>query len=101
MLSLPASAPPQLLHPIFFDDNIHNDAEDSIVSVRVSERPGDAYRPISGEAIRRLQGIALVRVPTLEPVLHRGWFLGRIQDAERRLDRDFYSPEQQAAILSA
>ena len=33
---------------IFFDDNIHNKAHDSIVAVR--KRTGDTFEPVSGEA---------------------------------------------------
>jgi len=35
-------------HPIFFDDNIHNDAEDSIVSVRHQKQAGDPFVALSG-----------------------------------------------------
>ena len=35
-------------HPIFFDDNIHNDAEDSIVSVRACPGPGKPFEALSG-----------------------------------------------------
>ena len=90
-----------LVHPIFFDDNIKNDAFDSIVSVRASTAPGRPFAALAGEAIRRLQGIVLVRCPTLEAIQHHDWFLRQIAEAERRMDEDFATAAQQDAILNA
>ena len=53
----------------------------------------------SGEAIRRLQGIVLVRVPTFRAVLDPRWFLGRIRDCELGLAESFATKEQRAGIL--
>eukprot|EP00615_Pteridomonas_danica_P010637 CAMPEP_0114333264 /NCGR_PEP_ID=MMETSP0101-20121206/3654_1 /TAXON_ID=38822 ORGANISM="Pteridomonas danica, Strain PT" /NCGR_SAMPLE_ID=MMETSP0101 /ASSEMBLY_ACC=CAM_ASM_000211 /LENGTH=353 /DNA_ID=CAMNT_0001464255 /DNA_START=41 /DNA_END=1102 /DNA_ORIENTATION=- len=72
-------------HPIFFDDNIHNDANDSIVSVRERQTSEDPYSPLSGESIRRLQGLYLVRVPTFEAILDQNWFLDKITQCEQKL----------------
>lgn len=67
---------------IFFDDNIHNDAADSIVAVRARERPGVPFSPLSGETTRQLQDTFLVRVPTIDPILNPDWFLERIAICE-------------------
>ena len=85
---------------IFFDDNIHNSAEDSIVSVRQEEKSSQVddldndidprqtsstinlrntnFRSLSGSEIIGVQGRCLVRVPTVEPCLTQTWFLSQI-----------------------
>jgi hypothetical protein len=80
-------------------DNIHNDAHDSIVAVRVNDGPGAPFRAVSGEATRQLQGQLLVRVPTPDAVLHRQWFLDRVRDCERQFAAS--SAEQRKLILDA
>lgn len=93
---------------LFLDDNIHDDALDSIVAMRVrssaagheaaalSRRPraarhgvahgGDGrFAPLSGEATRALRGLALVPVPTLHAVLDSGWILREIDACEARV----------------
>lgn len=80
-------------------DNIHNDASDSIVAVRVNDGPGAPFRAVSGEATRQLQGLLLVRVPTPDAVLDRQWFLTRVRDCERNFAAS--SAEQRQAILDA
>ena len=69
--------------PIFFDDNIHNDADDSIVAVRVRETKEQNFRPLSGEETIKMQGQHLVRVPTFAPVLNENWFLEQIDACEK------------------
>ena len=69
-------------HHIFFDDNIKNNPDDSIVSVRSRSMASDAFTPLSGAAICELQGIHLVRVPTYEPILEETWFLKQIAMCE-------------------
>ena len=71
-------------HHIFFDDNIHNDATDSIVAVRVEDNDG-MYRSLSGEEILDIQGEHIFRVPTVAPIMDEDWFLLRIKEAEDRL----------------
>lgn len=71
-------------HHILFDDNIHNDPTDSIAAVRVKRGEGK-YSSLSGEDILAMQGIHLVRVPTVDPLLNQNWFLDRINEAEERL----------------
>jgi hypothetical protein len=70
-------------HPIFFDDNIHNDATDSIVSVRHRRGQGQPFVALCGEAICQLQGVFLVRVPTLEVILDHSWFFRHIEQCEQ------------------
>ena len=69
--------------PIFFDDNIHNDADDSIVAVRVRETKEQNFTPLSGEETIKMQGQHLVRVPTFAPVLNENWFLEQIDACEK------------------
>ena len=80
-----ASRPPYL--PIFFDDNIHNDPCDSIVAVRSKALNRDdggnmKYEPMSGKETLQQQGVHLVRVPTVEPILNQNWFLEQIDLCE-------------------
>jgi len=73
-------------HHVFFDDNIHNDATDSIAAVRVeSEGVKGTYKSLSGEDILEMQGLHLIKVSTVAPVLDQDWFLHRIREAEERL----------------
>ena len=57
------------IHPIFFDDNIHNSAEDSIVAVRARLNAGAAYQPLSGRDTIAMQGLVLKRTPTFAAIL--------------------------------
>jgi hypothetical protein len=73
--------------PIFFDDNIHNDAEDAIVAVRSKRGDGGTtvasrYEAMSGEETLAEQGVHLVRVPTVEPIQNPRWFLEQIDLCE-------------------
>lgn len=75
----------QHVHQIFFDDNIHNISDDSIVSIRLRRDASESdrsYHALSGESIRRLHGTFLVQVPTHEAILDRRWFLRNIEDCE-------------------
>ena len=77
-------------HQIFFDDNIHNDPTDSIVSVRL-ERSCDEdgirkaeigpFKSLSGVEIIEMQGKHLIRVPTICAIQERDWFIQRIESA--------------------
>jgi len=70
---------------IFFDDNIHADAHDSIVAVRARRAPGEAFQPVSGEDTIRLHGTVLKKVPTVSAVRTREFFLQRISECEDRI----------------
>lgn len=72
---------------VFFDDNILNDAAGSIVAVRARKSPGTPFRRLDGEAIRRMHGFVLVRVPTPFAILDRRWFLDQIDACERNIAR--------------
>jgi len=68
-------------HHVLFDDNIHNLAHDSIASVRIQSKEGEPFQSLSGPEIQQLQGLHLVRVPTIEPILNNNWFLLQIDKA--------------------
>ena len=87
-------------HHVFFDDNIHNDATDSIVSCRARRHHGEPFLPLSGEATRRLQGIFLVRTPAAEAILHPRWFLEQLEACEAARVTRFGSPALQHALLN-
>jgi len=70
---------------LFFDDNIHSDANDSIVAVRARLRAPDAFTAVSGEATVKLHGSVLKKVPTVRPILDHGWFLEQIDLSDARL----------------
>ena len=72
-------------HTLFFDDNIHNDPLESIVAVRARRDAASPYRPLSGDATRRLHGLMLRKVPTIKPILERGWFLEQLAASEAKL----------------
>lgn len=69
-------------HHVLFDDNIHNLENDSIASVRLQANEGEPFRTLTGREIREMQGLYLVRVPTIEPILNSNdWFLQQIDKA--------------------
>jgi hypothetical protein len=67
--------------------------------VRARATRRDAFAPLSGAATCRLQGIHLVRVPTLEPILRRDYFLKRIASCERERAARFSTAAQKEALL--
>ena len=71
---------------IFFDDNIHHDANDSIVAVRARKSPSAPFAPVSGEATIALHGSVLMKVPTVRPILDHQWFLEMILRCEARYE---------------
>eukprot|EP01063_Lacrimia_lanifica_P037970 TRINITY_DN7960_c0_g1_i1.p1 TRINITY_DN7960_c0_g1~~TRINITY_DN7960_c0_g1_i1.p1 ORF type:complete len:348 (+),score=99.99 TRINITY_DN7960_c0_g1_i1:69-1112(+) len=73
-----------VLH-IFFDDNIKNLADDSIVAVRRRAGPDAPFEAVCGVGTLELQGKHLHRVPTPAAVLDKDWFLQRIDDSLRAL----------------
>jgi hypothetical protein len=68
-------------HHLLFDDNIHNLQHDSIASVRLQSKAGEAFHTLSGKEIQQMQGYHLIRVPTIEPILNPNWFLEQIDKA--------------------
>ena len=77
---------PRNCHHVFFDDNIHNDATDSIAAVRVeNEGHKGTYKSLSGEDILEMHGVHLIKVSTVAPIVDQDWFLHRIREAEERL----------------
>jgi hypothetical protein len=69
-------------HHLFFDDNIHNDATDSIVAVRAWDEVGNCWKSLSGEETIQQHGKYVVRVPTIAAILQQDWFLQQIALAE-------------------
>lgn len=74
---------------IMFDDNIHNDPKDSIVCARAScqmkKEDECEFYTLSGKEIQELQGTHLVRVPTVDAVLDKDWFLKQIDLCEKNI----------------
>ena len=71
-------------HHIFFDDNIKNNEEDSIVAARIRETSADDFKALDGKSTLRLHGIHLVKVPTYAAVLDKNWFLKAIDACEKK-----------------
>jgi hypothetical protein len=69
-------------HHVLMDDNIHNLPNDSIASVRVETKDG-SFQTLTGPEIQEQQGLYLIRVPTVEPILNPKWFLERIERSQR------------------
>lgn len=74
---------------IMFDDNIHNDPHDSIVAVRYKDAQSPMFRSLKGEEIIQMQGKHLVRVPTIEPIFDRQWFVDKIKQCQMQKGRKF------------
>lgn len=85
-------------HHILLDDNIHNLPHDGITSVRrpvkafetivASESKDDAiFESLSGPEIQAMQGLHLIRVPTIEPILNEEWFLKQIEKVQAAASR--------------
>lgn len=76
-------------HHLFFDDNIHNLPDDGIASIRKESKLGNvgemSFETVDGTKLTDYQGINLVRVPTIEPVLNPKWYIEQIEKARNRL----------------
>mmetsp|Transcript_17076 Transcript_17076/g.25862 ORF Transcript_17076/g.25862 Transcript_17076/m.25862 type:complete len:375 (-) Transcript_17076:849-1973(-) len=70
------------VHHVLLDDNIHNLEHDSIASVRLQQEEGGSYRTLSGKEIMDAQGLYLIRVPTVEPILNTQWFVEKLDEAQ-------------------
>mmetsp|Transcript_6807 Transcript_6807/g.7725 ORF Transcript_6807/g.7725 Transcript_6807/m.7725 type:complete len:473 (-) Transcript_6807:113-1531(-) len=73
-------------HHLFFDDNIHNDANDSIVAVRQLNE-NNSWVSLSGLETIAQQGRYIVRVPTVSAMLDQNWFYNKIMAAEKEVER--------------
>ncbi len=73
-------------HHIFFDDNIHNDANDSIVAVR--KKIENKWVSLTGAETIGEHGRYLFRVPTVEVLLNNEWFYEKICNAEAIINND-------------
>jgi hypothetical protein len=71
-------------HHVLMDDNIHNLPNDSIASVRVETKDG-TFQTLTGPEIQEQQGLSLIRVATVEPILNPKWFLEQIERAQRNV----------------
>ena len=60
---------------------------------------GPRFTAVSGEVTLKLQGLFLVRCPTLEPILDHDWFVRKIDEAERRRKESFVTPKQRELLL--
>jgi hypothetical protein len=70
--------------PIFFDDNIHNDPNDSIVAIRQRTSVNDvSFSPLSGAETVSMQFKHLIKVPTVAPILNENYFLEQIEKCEK------------------
>jgi len=76
-----------LCHHLFFDDNIHHQVDDSIASVRVQSRPNGPYRTLTGQETLEQQGLHLIRVPTIEPLMDDEWFVQQVDKAKEKFDQ--------------
>jgi hypothetical protein len=73
-------------HHIFFDDNIHNDANDSIVAVR--KKIDKKWVSLTGSETISQHGRYIFRVPTVEVLLNNEWFYEKICNAEAIINDD-------------
>jgi hypothetical protein len=74
-------------HHILFDDNIHNLAHDGIACVRQQEADGSFVTVDAKVMHKAYQGLHLIRVPTVEPVLNPNWFVEQLEKARGRVAR--------------
>jgi hypothetical protein len=83
---------------MFFITPRHTLEHDSIASVRVQAADG-GFRTLTGSEILEQQRVHLIRVPTIEPILHPRWFLQQIANA-RRLHAAKYGVAEQSRVES-
>jgi len=76
------------VHHVLFDDNIHNLEHDSIASVRLQQEEGRPYQTLSGKETMEMQGLYLIRVPTVEPILNTKWFVKKVDQAQQLFAED-------------
>jgi len=86
-------------HHLLFDDNIHNLPNDGIACVRTQVDSESKVGPllfdsVHGSDLGDYQGVHLVRVPTVEPVLNPHWYIQQIESAGKRLQDRLLSQSQ-------
>ena len=74
------------VHHVLLDDNIHPLEYDGIASVHEQQTTNGDYRTLSGTEILEQQGIHLIRVPTIEPILNDQWFIDQLDRAQFRFE---------------
>eukprot|EP00934_Nitzschia_sp_Nitz4_P001355 Nitzschia sp. Nitz4//scaffold2_size372955//333736//338351//NITZ4_000472-RA/size372955-processed-gene-0.138-mRNA-1//-1//CDS//3329546925//1355//frame0 len=74
------------VHHILFDDNIHHLNHDCIACLREQRNDGTFHTVDPARMHSEFQGVHLVRVPTVEPVLNPNWFVEQIEAAQQRLE---------------
>ena len=67
---------------IFFDDNIHYDAKDSIVAVHARASSDAPFRALSGEDTLQYTNVLLVKANLVAAILNPDYFLQKIQETE-------------------
>lgn len=73
-------------HHLLFDDNIHNLPNDGIACLRKQVLPDEKFVTVDGKMMHEeSQGVHLIRVPTIEPVLNPRWFVEKIKAARKLL----------------
>jgi len=72
------------IHHVLLDDNIHNLEHDGIASVHAQSSEDGKYYSIPGKEILKMQGLHLIRVPTIEPILNEQWFIEQLDAAQQR-----------------
>lgn len=89
MLSIGCSLKLSIYHSCFFPNiahshySRHNLEHNSIACVREEVKPL-GFRTLSGMETLQEQGIHLIRVPTIEPILNRQWFIEQIKSIVTR-----------------
>jgi hypothetical protein len=81
-------------HHLFFDDNIHNLPNDGIASVRKQQQDGTFVTMDGATMHEESQGVHLIRVPTIEPVLNPNWYIEQITQAQSRLQARLRAEEE-------
>jgi hypothetical protein len=73
------------VHHVLLDDNIHNLENDGIASVHAQGEDGQ-FQTLYGKDILANQGLHLIRVPTIEPILNEHWFVEQLDAAQHRFE---------------
>jgi hypothetical protein len=71
-------------HHVLFDDNIHNLSNDGIACIR-QQLPDGSFSTLESQQMHTLQGIHMIRVPTVEPLLNPAFFVEKIDKARTEL----------------